>query len=85
MSEDPRITEINCETGEVVVRPLTTEEIAQAEADKAARLAVEAANQEALAAAALEAQEKAALRQGAIDKLAALGLTEEEIAAILSA
>jgi hypothetical protein len=67
--------EINCETGEVVERPLTQEEIsaneaaaAQAEADRLEREAAEAA---ALAA-----------KESVNAKLAALGLTAEEIAAL---
>ena len=67
--------EINCETGEVIERPLTADEIAaneavavQAEADRVAR--------EAEAAAAQAAKESAQ------SKLAALGLTADEIAAL---
>jgi len=67
--------EVNCTTGEVIERPLTAEELAQREADVAAftateveRLAVEAATQ--------------AAKESAQAKLAALGLTAEEIAAL---
>ena len=67
--------EINCETGEVIERPLTADEIAaneaaqaQAEADRLAREAEEAT---VLAA-----------KESANAKLAALGLTAEEIAAL---
>jgi hypothetical protein len=67
--------EINCETGEVIERPLTADEIAaneaaqaQAEADRLAR--------EAEATAAQAAKESAQA------KLAALGLTANEIAAL---
>jgi hypothetical protein len=60
-----KITEINCETGEVVERDETTEEIAVREL---------AAQQEADAQAA---------RQSALAKLQALGLTEEEVKALL--
>ena len=67
--------EINCETGQVTERPLTADEIAaneataaQAEADRLAR--------EAEAAAAQAAKE------AAHSKLAALGLTADEIAAL---
>jgi hypothetical protein len=67
--------EINCTTGEVIERPLTADEIAaneaaqaQAEAD---RIAAEA---EAAAVAVAKANAEA--------KLAALGLTQEEIAAL---
>ena len=67
--------EINCTTGEVIERPLTAEELAQREADAAA-YAVELAEREAAEAAALAAKESAQA------KLAALGLTAEEIAAL---
>jgi hypothetical protein len=65
--------EINCETGEVIERPLTADEIAaneaaaaQAEAD---RLAAEA-----------EAVAKAEAKQAVLDRL---GLTAEEAALLL--
>ena len=67
--------EINCTTGEVIERPLTAEELAQREVDAAAH-AVELAEREATEAAALAAKESANA------KLAALGLTAEEIAAL---
>ena len=67
--------EINCTTGEVIERPLTAEEIAQREAD-AAQAAAEAHEAEAEAAAVAEAKANAEA------KLAALGLTAEEIAAL---
>ena len=67
--------EVNCETGVVTERPLTAEEItaneaaaAQAEADRVTAEAEEAAVAEAKA--------------NAQAKLAALGLTQEEIAAL---
>ena len=66
--------EINCETGEVIERPLTAEEIAANEAT-ASKAAAEAHEAEAEAAAVAEAKESAQT------KLAALGLTAEEIAA----
>ncbi len=66
---------INCETGEQTEVELTAEEIAQreadvvqAEADRAAREAAEAA--------------KAAAKASGEAKLAALGLTAEEISAL---
>ena len=66
---------INCETKEQIEVELTDEEIAQlevdrakAEADRAERDAVEAA--------------KAAAKASALAKLAALGLTEDEIASL---
>ena len=67
--------EVNCATGEVVERPLTSEELAQREADAAA-FAVEQAEREAVEAAAQAAKESAQ------SKLTALGLTTEEIAAL---
>jgi hypothetical protein len=67
--------EINCTTGEVTERPLTAEEIASNEA-AAAQAAAEAHEAEAEAAAVAEAKANAEA------KLAALGLTAEEIAAL---
>lgn len=69
---------VNCETGEQQEIPLTAEEIAQMEADAAAA-ATEQAAREAEAAA------KQAARVSALAKLAALGLSEEEAAAIVGA
>ena len=66
---------VNCATGEQQEIPLSEEEIAQREAD---RLAFEEAEAARLAAE----EEKAALKESANAKLIALGLTEEEIAAI---
>ncbi len=66
---------VNCATGEQQYIPLSEEEIAQREAD---RLAFE----EAEAARIAADEEKAALKESANAKLIALGLTEEEIAAI---
>jgi hypothetical protein len=74
----PIAVEVNCETGEVIERPLTAEEIAQREADAAAAAAAEAERE-----AAEEA--KAAARASALAKLAALGLTEDEAAALVGA
>jgi hypothetical protein len=66
---------IDCATGEESIVPLTEEELAQREAD---RIAFE----EAEAARIAAEEEKAALKESANAKLLALGLTEEEIAAI---
>lgn len=67
--------EVNCETGEVTERPLTAEEIAANEAAaaeaEAQRLAAEA-----------EAQAIADAKANAQAKLAALGLTPDEISAL---
>ena len=68
--------EINCETGEVIERPLTADEIA---ANEAAALQAEA---DALAAEEV-AQAKAAAKASAQAKLATLGLTADEVAALL--
>jgi hypothetical protein len=66
---------VDCSTGIATEVPLTAEELAQRETD---RLAWEA--QEAERLAAEEAKE--ALKASANAKLAALGLTADEIAAI---
>ena len=66
---------INCETGEQTEVELTAEEIAQREADAAA-YAAQKAEQEAADAA------KAAAKASGEAKLAALGLTAEEISAL---
>ena len=66
---------LNCATGEESVVELTDEEIAQMEADSAAWAVQEAARASATAA-------KAAAKAAAHEKLAALGLTTEEIAAL---
>ena len=76
MSEVLTRVEINCETGEQTIIPLTAEEIAQMEAD---RIAFE----EAQAAAQAEADAKEAARQSGIAKLMVLGLTEEEAQALV--
>lgn len=71
----PTTIEVNCTTGEVIERPLTAEEITQREEDAAA-YAIEKAERETAEAAAQAAKESAQ------SKLAALGLTAEEIAAL---
>lgn len=68
---------VDCSTGEQTVVELTADEIAQLEADRVAAEA-QRAEQEAAEAA------KVAKRQSAADKLRALGLEEEEVAALLS-
>jgi hypothetical protein len=67
--------EINCETGEVIERELTAEEIAERES--MAAQAEEARAAEDAAKAELEAA-----KASATAKLSALGLTAEEIAAL---
>ena len=74
MSRPTRI-EKNCTTGEELIIELTDAEIAQMEADAAA-FAAQKAEEEAAKAAAEEAKASAQA------KLAALGLTAEEIAAL---
>jgi hypothetical protein len=68
----PNKIEINALTGETVVTELTSQELAELEAENLA-------NQSAVDA---EREAKEAARTSALAKLAALGLTEEEIAAI---
>lgn len=67
---------VNCETGVVTEVDLTPEEIAQRESDAAAWAQTQAENEAAETA-------KANAKASAFAKLAALGLTEEEIAAML--
>lgn len=69
---------IDCQTGQIVERLLTSEEIVQIEVEKLktdAQLAENAAREAAAAAA----------KESARAKLAALGLTESEISALLGA
>jgi hypothetical protein len=75
MTDTPMKVIVDCSTGESTTVPLTAEELAQRETD---RLAWEA--QEATRLAAEEAKEAA--KASANAKLAALGLTADEIAAI---
>jgi hypothetical protein len=74
MSRPTRI-EVNCETGVETIIELTDAEIAQREADAVA-WATQKAEEDAAKAAAAEAKASAQA------KLAALGLTAEEIAAL---
>lgn len=71
MSEVLTTMIVDAATGEEVIRPLTAEELADVQA-----VATEAAQREA------EAQAKVDARQSALAKLAALGLTEEEVGAL---
>ena len=75
MTETPMKLVVDCSTGEATEVPLTAQEIAQRETDQLAWEAEEAAR---LAAEA----EQQALKESANAKLAALGLTADEIAAI---
>jgi len=74
-TERPKHAIVNCETGVTELVDLTDEEIAQAEIARQQMLA-ERAEREAEEAAKAEAKASAAI------KLAALGLTEEEITAL---
>jgi hypothetical protein len=66
-----KIKEVNCETGEEIVRDATNEEIAQMELD--------AAND---AARKAEAEAKAQAKVTAESKLATLGLTTDDLRAL---
>jgi DNA-binding NarL/FixJ family response regulator len=71
MSKDLTMQIFDGLTGEIIIRPLTSEELTQMDLDQAAQEALQA-KQDA----------KIAARQSALAKLAALGLTEEEIGAL---
>jgi len=75
MTDTPIKIEVNCETGIAVEVPLTAEEIAQRELDA---IAAATAQAEREATEAAEADAKASAQA----KLAALGLSAEEIAAL---
>lgn len=75
MTERPTRVEVNCETGEQTVIELTDAEIAEMEAERVA-FEAEQAQREAEAAAV------AAAKEAAQAKLKAIGLTDEEIAAL---
>ena len=74
-TETPMAIEINCTTGEEIIRPLTEDEIAER---NIAAQAYEAQKTEADAIAAANAIAK----ESAQSKLAALGLTADEITAL---
>jgi hypothetical protein len=67
---------INCETKQQEVIELTDDEIAQLEADRVIAQAAQAEREAAEAA-------RLAAKQSAMDKLTALGLTADEVAALL--
>jgi len=75
MSEVLTKVVVDCSTGESQVFPLTPEEIAQREADALAFAEAEATR-------LAEAEAKALAKASAEAKLAALGLTADEIAAL---
>ncbi len=66
---------IDCSTGEETIVPLTAEEIAQREADALAYAEAEAIRQ-------AEADAKAAARASLEAKLAALGISPDELATL---
>jgi hypothetical protein len=68
--------EVNVTTGEIIQREATAEELAQEAIDQAAAAAAQAERDAAEAA-------KIASKESARAKLAALGLTEDEIAALV--
>jgi len=75
-TDTPMAVEVNCETGEVTSRPLTAEEIAEREAA--------AAQYEANAKAKADADAAIAkAKASAQAKLTALGLTADEVAALV--
>ena len=77
MTETPMALEINCTTGEEIMRPLTSEEIAQREADAITATAQqEEAAQAATALATLKASARAKLVSGT-------PLTPEEAATLV--
>ena len=71
----PTRLEVNCETGAQTVIELTDDEIAQMETDRA-NAETDRATREA------ETEAKAKARASALAKLAALGLSADEIAAL---
>lgn len=74
MADTPQAVEVNCETGETIIRPLTADEIAQREADAEAYAAAKAAEQAEAAAKAAEKERIAG----------ALGITLDELKVLLS-
>ena len=74
-TDTPKVVEIDCSTGIETIRDMTTEEI---EAQEAMRVEFETRQAEEAAAAEATAEAKAS----ATSKLAALGLTEDEINAL---
>jgi DNA-binding NarL/FixJ family response regulator len=71
MSETLKAVIYDAATGELTERPLTSDEIAQRALDQAEAEARQA-----------EADAKVAARESALAKLAALGLTADEVAAL---
>jgi len=78
MTDTPTRIEVDCSTGEQKVIPLTAAEIAELDQMRAQA-------EEEAAARKAEEEAKAAAKASALAKLAELGLTEEEAAAIAGA
>jgi len=77
MSDTPTVVEVNCETGEVVERPHTTEEIAAREIEIAKYAEIKASEEaQAETTAALKASARAKLISGT-------PLTEEEASVLV--
>ena len=76
MTSETIVVEVNCATGEEIYRVATDQEIADAVARSAEDAARRAEHEAAIAAAE-------AARESARAKLAALGLTEAEVAALV--
>ena len=76
MMDTPMAMEVNCETGETVTRPLTSDEIAERETAR-----IEYEQQQTLRQA--EEKKIADAKASASAKLAKLGLTESEISALV--
>jgi hypothetical protein len=77
MTEIYTIADINCETGEQIERPMTEEELAVH-----LEMRAQATAQWEVRQAELEAKEQ--IKASALAKLAELGLTEEEAAALIN-
>jgi hypothetical protein len=75
MTDTPKKIVVNCETGVTEEIELTAEEIAEMKSNQALAEAQ-------LLAYESEQSAKAVARESALNKLAALGLTDEEIAAL---
>jgi hypothetical protein len=71
MAEKLTLLEVDASTGIEVIRELTADELAERSASQASYEALQA-----------EADAKVAARESALAKLAAIGLTEEEIRAL---
>ena len=71
ITTNPQITIYNCATGQTIKRGFTASELEQQQKDEAARQIVQA-----------EIDAKVAAKASALAKLAALGLSADEIAAL---